>query len=95
MGFCFVGFIFLYCRKNSVVYLGSDQAQIDLRGRLVRPPVQVPEFRTNDVTIIVDCGHPPDIAAVGDLIAVSVEAIAGAAVGDCLLRAAQIVPLSL
>ena len=50
-----------------------------------------PSSARDHIAIIVDRGHPLHIAAVGNLIAFGVEAVAGTAVGDGLLRAAQIV----
>ena len=45
----------------------------------------------DDLAVVVDGGHPLHIAAVGDLVALGVEAVAGAPAGEQLLRTAQVV----
>ena len=45
----------------------------------------------DDLAVVVDGGHPLHIAAVGDLVALGVEAVAGAPAGKQLLGAAQVV----
>ena len=53
--------------------------------------IELAECSTDDLAVVVDRRHPPHIAAVGDLIALSVEPVAGAAARDRLLGAAQII----
>ena len=45
----------------------------------------------DDLAVVVDGGHPLHIAAVGDLVSLGVEAVAGAPAGEQLLGAAQVV----
>ena len=54
-------------------------------------PVQFGKLCADNFTIIVDRGHTLHITAVGYLIALGIEAIAGAAARNRLLGAAQIV----
>ncbi len=81
----------VHVKGRRVCHVGRDQTQVDPGRGLIRAPVELREGGTDDLPVVVDRGHAPHVAAVGDLIAVGVEAVAAAAVGDRLLAAAQVV----
>ena len=81
----------VHVKGRRVGHVGRDQTQVDPGRGLVRAPVELCEGGTDDLPVVVDRGHAPHVAAVGDLIAVGVEAVAAAAVGDRLLAAAQVI----
>ena len=81
----------VHVKGRRVGHVGRDQTQVNPGRGLVRAPVELREGGTDDLPVVVDRGHAPHVAAVGDLIAVGVEAVAAAAVGDRLLAAAQVV----
>lgn len=81
----------VHVKGRRVCHVGRDQTQVDFgRGR-VRAPVELRKGGADDLPVVIDRGHAPHVAAVGDLIAVGIEAVAAAAVGDRLLAAAQVV----
>ena len=53
--------------------------------------IQFAERSADDLAVIIDRRHSPHIAAVGDLIALGIEPVTGAAIGNRLLGAAQII----
>lgn len=81
----------VHVKGRRVCHVGRDQTQVDPGRGLIRAPVELREGGADDLPVVVDRGHAPHVAAVGDLIAVGVEAVAAAAVGDRLLAAAQVV----
>ena len=81
----------VHVKGRRVCHVGRDQTQVDPGRGLIRAPVELREGGADDLPVVVDRGHAPHVAAVGGLIAVGVEAVAAAAVGDRLLAAAQVV----
>ena len=81
----------VHIKGRRIVHLRRDKAQVDSGGSLIGLLIQFAERSADDLAVIIDRRHPPHIAAVGDLIALSVEPVAGAAVGNRLLGAAQII----
>lgn len=70
--------------------LRVDHAAIQLRRDGVGFPIHLGEVLADHLPVKVDGGDPPDIAFIGDLVAVSVEAVAHPAVGNGDLGASEL-----
>ena len=86
--FCKTG---VHIKGRRVVHLRRDKAQVDSGGSLIGLLIQFAERSADDLAVIIDRRHSPHIAAVGDLVSFGVEPVAGTAIGNRLLGAAQII----
>ena len=75
----------VHIKGDCIVHPGGHKAQVDPVGCLICLPVQLAQSSMDDLAVIVDGGHPLHIAAVGDLVALRIETVAGAAAGKQLL----------
>lgn len=81
----------VHIKRGSVIDRGCDHADVELCGHLIGGSVEPAELGADDIAIVIYRRDAAHVAAVGDLIAVGVEAVARAAVCNGLLRAADAV----
>lgn len=81
----------VHIERGSVIDRGCDHADVELCGHLVGSSVKLAELGADNIAIVIYRRDAAHVAAVGDLIAVGIEAVARAAVCNGLLRAADAV----
>ena len=75
----------VHIKRGSVIDRGCDHADVELCGHLIGGSVEPAELGADDIAVVIYRRDAAHVAAVGDLIAVGVEAVARAAVCNGLL----------
>lgn len=81
----------VHIKGRFIVHCGGNKAQVELRGGFIGSLVQLAQLSADDISVVVDGGNPPHIAAIGNLISLCVKPVSGSPVGKGLLGVSQIV----